>query len=182
LSASVLSPSKLESGSGPSPERISIAELLWALLHVIRPANARKLEIIVTHLSTTTPILRIFDIPKAHEFYLGFLGFEVEWEHRFADDAPLYTEVSRDACVLHLSEHHGDASPGSAVRIRVEDIASLHRELLAKNYRFAKPGLEETSWGTREVRVSDPFGNRLNFFENMPEYRRRSKPGPVSSG
>jgi hypothetical protein len=67
------------------------------------------------------------------------------------------------------------------VRIRVEDIAGLHRELLARNYRFAKPGLEETSWGTREVRVIDPFGNRLNFFENMPEYRRRPKPGPVSS-
>jgi hypothetical protein len=136
----------------------------------------------VTHLSTTTPILRIFDIPKAHEFYLGFLGFEVQWEHRFSNDAPLYTEIARDGCVLHLSEHHGDASPGSAVRIRVEDIASLHRELLGKNYRFAKPGLGETPWRTREMCVADPFGNRLNFFEEMPEYRRRPKPVQISSG
>ena len=28
------------------------------------------------------PIIRIFDIAKAHEFYLGFLGFAVDWEHR----------------------------------------------------------------------------------------------------
>ena len=36
-----------------------------------------------------TPILRIFDIAKADEFYLGFLGFSLDWEHRFDDDAPL---------------------------------------------------------------------------------------------
>lgn len=112
-----------------------------------------------------TPILRIFDVAKAHEFYLGFLGFEMRWEHRFGDDFPLYTEVARDGCVLHLSEHHGDASPGSALRIAVEDIAALHRELSAKDYRFAKPGIEEAPWGTREMSVTDPFGNRLHFFE-----------------
>ena len=127
-------------------------------------------------LGAVTPILRIFDIDKAHEFYVGFLGFEVQWEHRFGDNSPLYMEVSRDGCALHLSEHYGDASPGSAVRIRVEDVAGLHRELRAKDYRFAKPGLEETPWKTREVSVTDPFGNRLHFFEEMAEYQRRPKP------
>jgi uncharacterized glyoxalase superfamily protein PhnB len=127
-------------------------------------------------LGTTTSILRIFDIAKAHEFYVDFLGFEVQWEHRFEDNAPLYTEVCRDGCVLHLSEHYGDATPGSAVRIRVEDIAALHRELLAKTYRFARPGLCETPWKTREISVTDPFGNRLHFFEEMPDYERRAKP------
>jgi hypothetical protein len=29
------------------------------------------------------PILRIFDETKAREFYLDFLGFSVEFEHRF---------------------------------------------------------------------------------------------------
>jgi len=55
------------------------------------------------------PILRIFDEAKAREFYVDFLGFTVDWEHRFNDDAPLYMQVSRDGCVLHLSEHYGDA-------------------------------------------------------------------------
>ena len=127
-------------------------------------------------LGLTTPILRMFDIAKAQEFYVGFLGFEVQWEHRFGDNAPLYTEVSRDGCVLHLSEHYGDASPGSSVRIRVEDIAALHRELIAKDYRFAKPGLCETPWNTREISVTDPFGNRLHFFEETAAYQRRAKP------
>lgn len=74
-------------------------------------------------LGATTPILRIFDIAKAHEFYLGFLGFEVQFEHRFDDNAPLYTGVSRDGCILHLSEHHGDGAPGSHIRIETADIA-----------------------------------------------------------
>ncbi len=35
-----------------------------------------------------TPILRIFDIAKAREFYLGFLGLSVDWEHRFRRERP----------------------------------------------------------------------------------------------
>jgi Glyoxalase superfamily protein len=37
------------------------------------------------------PILRIFDVTKAREFYLDFLGFRVDWEARFnepIDPAP----------------------------------------------------------------------------------------------
>lgn len=117
-------------------------------------------------LGAVTPILRMFDIAKAREFYLGFLGFDVLFEHRFDDNAPLYMAISRDGCELHLSEHHGDGAPGMAVRVEVEDIAALQRELIDKAYRYARPGLEETPWGTREVSVADPFGNRLHFFEN----------------
>ncbi|CAH2400404.1 glyoxalase superfamily protein [Mesorhizobium escarrei] len=118
-------------------------------------------------LGPVTPILRIFDIAKAHEFYVGFLGFEVQFEHRFDDNAPLYMGISRDGCVLHLSEHHGDGAPGAYIRVEAGDIAALHRELIAKKYRFARPGLEETPWQTREVTVGDPFGNRLTFYEDI---------------
>jgi uncharacterized glyoxalase superfamily protein PhnB len=117
-------------------------------------------------LGSVTPILRIFDIAKAREFYVEFLGFDVQWEHRFDTNAPVYMQVGRDDCVLHLTEHHGDGAPGIALRIEVQDIAALHRELTGKKYRFAKPGLEETPWKTREISVSDPFGNRLHFHEN----------------
>jgi hypothetical protein len=80
-----------------------------------------------------TPILRIFDETKAKEFYLDYLGFRVDWEHRFDDNFPLYMQVSRGACLLHLSEHHGDACPGSAIRIPCDDIESLHAELDSKD-------------------------------------------------
>lgn len=120
-------------------------------------------------LGTVTPILRMFDVAKAREFYLDFLGFEVRFEHRFDDNAPLYMGIARDGCELHLSEHHGDGSPGAHVRIKVADIGAFHRELTAKKYRYAGPGLEKTPWRTWEVTVGDPFGNRLTFYEDMPE-------------
>ena len=41
-------------------------------------------------LGKTTPILRIFDEAKAKEFYVDFLGFKVDWEHRFEPGLPLY--------------------------------------------------------------------------------------------
>ncbi|NMX33109.1 glyoxalase superfamily protein [Pseudomonas sp. WS 5413] len=116
-------------------------------------------------LGKVTPILRVFDEAKALEFYVDFLGFKVDWQHRFEANFPLYLQVSLGECVLHLSEHHGDASPGAAVRIQAPGVDGFQQQLQAKNYRFAKPGVEETPWGSREMSIKDPFGNRLVFFE-----------------
>src|SRR5215475_10565144 len=74
------------------------------------------------------PLLRIFDVDKAKEFYLDYLGFTVDWEHRFDDNAPLYMQVSKGRCVLHLTEHHGDCSPGSTVFVWLTGIEELHRD------------------------------------------------------
>ena len=110
------------------------------------------------------PIIRIFDVAKAKEFYLDFLGFALEWEHRFEPGMPLYAQIARSGLILHLSEHHGDASPGATVFIEMKGIEALHRELLGKRYGYARPGVEQVPWG-RELQVADPFGNRLRFCE-----------------
>ena len=57
----------------------------------------------------TIPTLRIFDSGKAREFYIGFLGFKVDFEHRFEPDLPLFMQISMGDIVLYLSEHHGAA-------------------------------------------------------------------------
>lgn len=119
----------------------------------------------MVNLSRVTPILRIFDEAKAREFYVDFLGFQVDWEHRFAADLPLYLQVSRGDCILHLSEHHGDASPGAAIRIATADLDGYRAALLAKVYTYARPGIETMPWGSREMSVRDPFFNRLVFAE-----------------
>ena len=110
----------------------------------------------------------MFDEAKAREFYLEFLGFKQDWQHRFDDTLPLYLQVSRDGCVLHLTEHHGDCTPGAALRIAVTDLDALHAELNAKQYRYSRPHIEEMPWGTRDMSIKDPFGNRLTFTEPMP--------------
>jgi len=110
------------------------------------------------------PIVRIFDVAKAHEFYLGFLGFTVDWEHRYGDNFPLYTQVSRAGLRLHLSEHAGDATPGCNMCVYMSGIRAFHKELIDKKYRYMRPGLEDE--GTRlEVTVIDPFQNRIRFME-----------------
>lgn len=86
------------------------------------------------------PILRIFDLTKADKFYLEYLGFKVDWNHKFDGNAPLYRQISKGGLILHLSEHHGDGSPGINVRVMMEGLAAYHAELKAKEYGFMRPG------------------------------------------
>lgn len=120
-------------------------------------------------LGTVTPVLRLFDEAMTREFYVDFLGFKIDWTHRFADDAPLYMQVSKDGCLLHLTGHFGDCSPGGAIRVATSDVEAYQAELLAKQYKHARPGLNEVPWGGREMAIQDPSGNRLTFFNREPE-------------
>jgi hypothetical protein len=117
--------------------------------------------------SRVVPILRIFDIAKADEFYQGFLSFSVDWDHRFDANALLYRQVSRGNLVLHLSEHHGDGSPGARLRVMMQGVEAFHREISTKGYRYMRPGLETTPWGTLETGVIDPFCNLIRFCEQI---------------
>lgn len=111
----------------------------------------------------TIPILRTFPGEEARRFYVDFLDFTVDWEHRFGEGMPLYQQVSRDGCVLHLSEHHGDATPGSAVRIQIADVRRLQRELVESTVYPLRIGLDSEPWGD-DLAVPDPFGNRIIFY------------------
>lgn len=114
-------------------------------------------------LGPPTPLLRSFDEALARAFYLDYLGFRVLFEHRFEPGLPLYMGIARDACELHLTEHHGDASPGASVRIAVSDVDALHAELAARPHRNLRPAVHPMPWGTRDMTLTDPFGNRLTF-------------------
>lgn len=110
------------------------------------------------------PVIRIFDVDKAKAFYCDYLGCAIDWEYRFEANLPLYCQVSRGPIVLHLSEHHGDSTPGARLFIPMHGIEALHAELSEKPYRFLRPGIDTQEWG-REIQLTDPFGNRLTFCE-----------------
>lgn len=114
------------------------------------------------------PIVRIFDEAKAREFYVDFLGFEIDWEHRFGENSPLYMQVSRAGLGIHLSGHHGDATPGSNIFVTMHGVHAYQKELVGKKYRFLNPGVEELPWGD-VMEVIDPFGNRIRFCEQKDE-------------
>ncbi|GAB3300590.1 glyoxalase superfamily protein [Hymenobacter humi] len=118
-------------------------------------------------MASVKPILRIFDYDKAQEFYLHWLGFRIDWEHRPAG-SPAYLQVSRGDITLHLSEHHGDSCPGA--RVFIDDFVALsafHEVLLGKHYQYNKPSLSTPGYDPTalEMTVTDPFGNRLTFVE-----------------
>jgi len=114
--------------------------------------------------SKPIPILRSFDEAKAKEYYVGFLGFTVDWEHRFEDNTPLYMQISLGETIIHISEHHGDSTPGSHMRIEINDVEAFCRDLNAKNYRHARPGFQLMPWNTVDMTIGDPFGNRITFY------------------
>ena len=121
-----------------------------------------------TDIRPAIPVIRIFDLEKAKQFYLDYLGFSVDWEHRHEEDFPIYMQISRSGCVLHLSEHHRDATPGSTCFVPITGAMALHQELGDRRYRNIKPALEAMPWGL-QITVTDPFGNRLRFCEYRGE-------------
>jgi hypothetical protein len=105
------------------------------------------------------PILRIFDEAKAREFYIDWLGVD--------ENAPLYMQISKGDIVLHLSEHHGDCCAGAKVFIETSDgLAAYQKWLIEKNYKYGRPGLEESPWNSYTLELHDPFGNKLFFSED----------------
>jgi len=115
------------------------------------------------------PVLRIFDEQLALKHYVEFLGFTVDWTHRFGANFPIFMQISRGDCVIQLSEHHGDACPGASLRIRVDGLDELQRSLAQQDYKYAKPGVPiDKPWADRELELGDPFGNRLTFYEPIP--------------
>ena len=117
----------------------------------------------------TIPILRIFDYQKTIEFYVDWLGFEIVWEHHFEENTPVYIEVKKDGLTLHLSEHHGDGTPGNRVFVWCTGVKKYHEELINKKYKYNRPGFEETFYGSWCVQIDDPFGNKILFNEKRPQ-------------
>lgn len=111
------------------------------------------------------PILRIFSVEKAREYYLEYAGFRLDWEHRFEPNGPLYMQVSRDGLVLQLSEHYGDGSPGTCFQVEYRGVEALHAELSAKSYPYWRPGITKSFHGTPQLTLLDPFGNKLYLAE-----------------
>ena len=113
------------------------------------------------------PLFRIFDHALAKAFYVEWLGFTLDWEHRFNPTAPRYLQVSRDGVILHLTEHCGDCSPGAKILVHIDDVEALHRELNTRPNPNMNPGIEDAPWNARILQVTDPFGNRICFSQPL---------------
>ena len=76
-------------------------------------------------------------------------------------------EIEKDEITFHLSEHHGDGTPGTHVFIWCEGVKEYHENLINKRYTYNRPGLEETFYGSLAFIVNDPFNNKISFNEKL---------------
>jgi catechol 2,3-dioxygenase-like lactoylglutathione lyase family enzyme len=120
-------------------------------------------------LQPAIPVLRMFNVDMAKAFYVDWLGFKVDWQHEYGPDFPKYLQVSRDATILHLSEHYGDCSPGAKLIIHTDDVEALHAELGSRPNPYMRPGITLADWNAKVLQVTDPFGNRLLFNQALPD-------------
>ena len=100
------------------------------------------------------PVLHVKDATAAAAWYEQ-LGFVTEWEHRFEPGLPLYVGIARGGLKMHLSEHAGDARPGTLVYIYVDDVDAAAAALGVTQ-------IDDMPWG-RDFEVTDPDGNRLRI-------------------
>ena len=112
------------------------------------------------------PTFRILDYQKAMAFYVDYLGFTTDWEHRFGSTEPVYMQVSKNGLVLHLSENKR-FKPGVIIFVETKNIIEFHKELKNKEAPNLPPELVQTPWQTLQLEIEDPFGNLLRFNETI---------------
>jgi catechol 2,3-dioxygenase-like lactoylglutathione lyase family enzyme len=99
-----------------------------------------------------TPILHADDADASEKWYAQ-LGFEVEYTHQFEANLPRFDTLRCGDLRIFLSEH-GDA-PRGVVYLHVDDVDAVAATLGVE--------AEDTPWGMREIRVTDPAGNELRI-------------------
>lgn len=112
------------------------------------------------------PTFRIFDYQTAVDFYTDFLGFKIDWEHRFSEAEPVYMQVSKNGLILHLSENKR-FEPDAVVFVATTGIKAFHKDVQDKNQTKQLPDIIQTAWQTLQWEITDPFGNLLRFNENI---------------
>ena len=113
---------------------------------------------------SVVPILRMFDVAATIRFYIDYLGCSLD-SRDGEGDRPVYLQVSRGGMRLHLSSHHDDGTPGTAVLVVVRNLDALHAELHQRGYPYLNPGVGPGPGDGREMPLIDPSSNRIRFYE-----------------
>jgi hypothetical protein len=108
-----------------------------------------------TQFECVTPILKVESLAASLDYYIGQLGFTVDWQHQ-----GIMASVGRDKAHIMLCQ--GDQGNAATwVWIGVSDAEELFREYQSKRARIALP---PTNYPCAcEIQVQDPDGHILRF-------------------
>jgi glyoxylase I family protein len=113
---------------------------------------------------------QVKDVPRSVEFYVGTLGFKVDFQN-----LPAFGQVSVAGLKLILSGPGASGSrampdgraqePGgwNRVVLHVRDLTSCIAELTRRGVRFRNE--METGPGGKQIQIEDPDGNPIELFE-----------------
>jgi hypothetical protein len=157
--------------------KMSSAEELRILIdHLLRPNSPSAMTKEPSQefgIESSIPILRMLDETKARSFYVDFLGFKVEWEHRFdgSPNSPLYMQIRLGDAVIHLNGHAEEDAPVAEVRIPVHRLDDYCEYLRSKTPGDEKPEIVDPRYEGKntDMNLYDPSGNFLVFWLAKPE-------------
>lgn len=116
-----------------------------------------------------TPVFAISDYQLALDFYVGWLGFVIDWEEPIPVANRHYLQISRGVDILHLTDDATESCQGAKAIAEATGLLAYHRQLQEKATRFVfgLPPLQKASWSEKVVQLAvvDPFGNHLVFAE-----------------
>jgi len=118
---------------------------------------------------SSIPVLRMLSEDESRRFYVEFLGYTIDWEHRFTPDdprSPLYMQIHRGASVIHLNGHADEQTATAEVRIPVADLIGLQNELRDKSGDWPTPEAVDPRYEGKpsDMNIHDPAGNHLVFW------------------
>ena len=104
-------------------------------------------------------MLPVKDIMKAHDFYVGVLGFT----KTFQNGNPVgFMILKQGAAELHLSlQPRHKAAPFNVAHMMVDDVDALHTLVQRHGLRIVK-SLQDKDYGLRAFVFEDPDGNRID--------------------
>lgn len=120
------------------------------------------------------PTLRMTQYKKSRDFYVGCLGFQVDWEHRFEPGFPVFMQVSRDGLAFFLTEHTGDCPVGGLIHLYVPDVDAWFSEFRRKGVQVQEPP-DEYLQGLRSMTILDPDGNKLHICTRLSDWQRQAE-------
>jgi catechol 2,3-dioxygenase-like lactoylglutathione lyase family enzyme len=123
--------------------------------------------------STTIPVLRIFAVDPAIQFYVDFLGCTLDFGGpNMGPGTAYFGQVSKAATTLQLAQAAYDASQGATVFIWLDGIDDWRAYLNRRRTQIPvwgpavwTPEVEPAQWDGRVLTIADPFGNHLRFSE-----------------
>lgn len=110
-------------------------------------------------LTSSIPVLRVAEYPRAKAFWTGVLGFTVGEE---GGDPARFGIFHRDTATVFLDSWNGadpKPSPGWRAYFHTNDLDALANELAGQPIK----GPVVTVYGMREIEITDPDGNTVCF-------------------